>query len=349
MGPTIEVTKAPRPPLGDASNRVNQSKTNSTGKGKNSDSAGKKRKSQNSLEDDIAAYKQNLDHVISPNHFDLDEFIKNADIFDDNVSGTCQDVRDEINKVIDRGIMNKTEFAKAIGVSAKSLSDFLKLDGKMAGSGSKAYRNAYAWFGQRKFAKIDMPEANKRQKTNSSGPATGKSNDNPPPQQEKSAQPKQKGKANTGVPDISGIQLPGEEDDDVWVYDTCDEMRKKINAHLRKSTGLSLAQFCRDLKAQLHKPDSPNVTSSTLNKFLSYKGPISGAKSIVYYASYVYFEKIRIAQGKPKSVHRQNVEDRHPNGLDRTIDHTTTFLTRGSERATFDKYGSFSISGGSGW
>ncbi|KAI0140514.1 hypothetical protein GGR57DRAFT_488015 [Xylariaceae sp. FL1272] len=350
MGPTIEVTKAPRPPLGDASNRINQSPAKSTGKGKISDTAGKKRKSQTSLEDDIAAYKQNLDHVISPNHFDLDQLIKNADIiFDDTVRGTCADVRDDINKVLDRGIMNKTEFTKSIGVSASSLNDFLKLDGKMAGSGSKTYRNAYAWFEQRKLAEIDMPEVNKRQKTNADNPAPNKSNANPPPQQKKSSQPKQKAKANTGVPDISGIHLDGEEDDGVQIYDTCDEMRKKINAHLRKSTGLTLAQFCRDLKSQLHRDDSPNITSSILNRFLSHKGPISGAKSIVYYASYVYFEKLRLAQGKPKSVHRQTVEDCHPNGMDRTVDHTTTFFTMANERPCFDKYGNFSISGGSRW
>ncbi|RYP58586.1 hypothetical protein DL769_008900 [Monosporascus sp. CRB-8-3] len=52
-------------------------------------------------------------------------------------------------------------------------------------------------------------------------------------------------------PDISDVYLPGEVTDFVPVWDTCDEIRRKINVHL-KTSGLPQAQFCRDLCAQLN-------------------------------------------------------------------------------------------------
>lgn len=100
----------------------------------------------------------------------------------------------------------------------------------------------------------------------------------------------------------------GEETDSVKVYDSCDEIRKKIAAHLRKP-GVTAAQFCRDLLAQYHgdkKP--PQIQSGQLTKFRGYKGADTGNTSCVFYAAYVFFEKMRLAEGKPKSKHRLEME-----------------------------------------
>lgn len=53
--------------------------------------------------------------------------------------------------------------------------------------------------------------------------------------------------------DISAIHLDGEEDDRVPIFDSCDEVRRKINAHLKKP-GVTQAQFCRDIWARMPPP-----------------------------------------------------------------------------------------------
>jgi hypothetical protein len=38
------------------------------------------------------------------------------------------------------------------------------------------------------------------------------------------------------------------------------------------------------------------------------KGALTGASSSVFYGAYVFFEKIRLAEGKPKTQHRLDME-----------------------------------------
>lgn len=91
------------------------------------------------------------------------------------------------------------------------------------------------------------------------------------------------------------------------VFDSADELRKKISAHL-KTPGLAQAQFRRDLYAQLHAPTCKSIHSSSLSDFRGKKGPIAGCTSTVFYAAYAYFEKSRLAKGKPKSHRRREME-----------------------------------------
>ncbi|KAJ7633375.1 hypothetical protein DFH06DRAFT_1055783 [Mycena polygramma] len=115
-----------------------------------------------------------------------------------------------------------------------------------------------------------------------------------------------------GVPndakDLFSITLPGDEDATVEIYDTCDELRRKINALLRTGT-ITKAALLRDMSRAAYA-DAPNIQSKQLTDFLTKKGPTSGSTSRVCYASYVYFEKKRIAEGKAKSKHRRDMEDR---------------------------------------
>ncbi|XDG02628.1 hypothetical protein ABKA04_002243 [Annulohypoxylon sp. FPYF3050] len=255
---------------------------------------------ETSLEDEIAAYKQNLDDTIKPH------------TFEDDPMPSCQTVRNRINKLLDSGIMTKTEFTKAIGCSSvNTLNAFLRQTGPNGGSSSTAYYNAWAWFRQREVANLKMPDMKKKQ-TQEAG-ATGST-----------ARGSKAAGAST-LPDISNIELPGEEVDDVSVWDTCDEVRKKINAHLR-TTGMSQAQFCREIFAQLNQPKIKSIQSKQLNDFLRGKGPRTGAKSTVFYAAWVYLEKLRIAAGKPKSKFREDMEDiwSGMGGFDRTADNRTS-------------------------
>jgi len=45
------------------------------------------------------------------------------------------------------------------------------------------------------------------------------------------------------------------------------------------------------------------------------KGKTDGASNGTYYAAYVYFEKVRILEGKKKTAKRESNEVAHPNGF----------------------------------
>ncbi|KAK2604147.1 hypothetical protein N8I77_007101 [Diaporthe amygdali] len=260
----------------------------------------RKRKSETSSDDAIAAYKQNLDHITVPDLIDLD----------------CSAVRSLIRKVLDRGIFKKGEFCIAIGSSNNAVNRFLAQRGLDGGSGSDVYDNAWTWFKRRELAGLRMPSiaaAQKKQKTTATGPSFA---------------------------DISNIHLDGEETDSVPVFDTCDVIRKKITTHLLKTPGLTQAQFCRDLYAQLKAPTCKSIQSKMLNDFRGKKGPTAGCTSSVYYAAYVYFEKLRIAEGKSKSNHRLEMEAIYPRrGMDRERDDTQGFWTVRDQVPVMDEYG----------
>jgi hypothetical protein len=94
--------------------------------------------------------------------------------------------------------------------------------------------------------------------------------------------------------DLADIHLKGEEDETRPIFDTCDDIRKKINDHL-KSPGVTQAGFSRELSEML--PQS-KVSPRQLASFLKMKGPRAGGHNIAFYAVYVYFEKLRLKEGK---------------------------------------------------
>ena len=234
---------------------------------------------------------------------DLDDIDTTGMMVDQN----CDQVRRKIRRYLDPGA-KKGEFCDAIGVSSNSLNSFLGQNGKMKGSLSDSYLGAWSFFKKRDMAGLKMPNPNsKKQKTSDSGTSTTASGSN------KEAPAK-------GRTDMSTIELPCQWDDDVPVYDTCAEVRKKISTHLQKQ-GVTKAQFCRDLYAQLHSSDAPaKIQPGQLDTFRNKKGPNAGNTSSVYYAAYVYFEKMRLAEGKPKSKHRLEMENVWPQGTDRVHD-----------------------------
>ncbi|KAI1340093.1 hypothetical protein F5Y15DRAFT_415514 [Xylariaceae sp. FL0016] len=57
----------------------------------------------------------------------------------------------------------------------------------------------------------------------------------------------------------------------------------------------------------------------------------TGAKGSVFYAAYVYFEKVRILQGKPKTEFREEVEELWVNGFDLTMNNNTSVMVSAAE------------------
>lgn len=309
--------------------------------------ASKKRKSgpETSLAEDITAYKQDLSHI------EVDGLY---------VDMGCAAVRTRINQVLDGGIMKKGEFCSAIGSSNRSLNTFLQKRGS-DGSNTESYTNAWAWFKQRELAGLKLPDVKKRQKAEAAAAAAATGSDasgaGPAAKKSKTAA------ASDTLPDLTQIHLEGEETDSVPVFDSADELRKKISAHL-KTPGLTQAQFCRDLFAQLHVPTCKSIQSKQLSDFRGKKGPIEGCASAVFYTAYVYFEKMRLAKGKPKSNHRTEMERvydgegmprdrdgrtrwvRSPQNFNRIVftNSLFRFWVGPGERITMDPYGQVHIS-----
>ncbi|KAI1771747.1 hypothetical protein F4818DRAFT_202785 [Hypoxylon cercidicola] len=139
--------------------------------------------------------------------------------------------------------------------------------------------------------------------------------------------------------DVSGVALDGQDTEEVPVYDTCDEIRKKIRAFLRKPD-VSQQAFCRAISECC--ADEHKVQSRQLNSFLGKKGPMEGNTSTAFYGSYVFFEKLRMKEGKPKSQMRQEMENIHRNGVN-TTDQERFWLCKGNDRPVRDKYGRMHI------
>ncbi|RYP01591.1 hypothetical protein DL764_006157 [Monosporascus ibericus] len=121
----------------------------------------------------------------------------------------------------------KGEFCDAVGNS------FLKKIGTVDGYASKVYQNSWDRFNQREIAGLEMPDEKKRRNIETA--AT-----------QNTAAPAVVGRAVApapSIPSFSHIHLPGEEIDDVKIYDTCDEIRRKINEHLKTPDSKSLAGF----------------------------------------------------------------------------------------------------------
>lgn len=177
------------------------------------------------------------------------------------------------------------------------------------------YENAWSWFKQREVAGLKMPDV-KRQAAEAKAAAKAAGDAGPAAKKTKTGTATA---AASTLDQLKDISLWGEETDSVQVFDSADEIRKKINAHL-KTPGPTQAQFCRDLCAQLRAPTCKAIQTKQLTDFRSKKGPLSGITSSVFYSAYVLFEKTRLANGKPKSKHRLDMEKAHPGGLDRSRD-----------------------------
>jgi len=259
------------------------------------------------------------------------------------IDQNCDQVRRKIVRFLDAGEMTKTAFAKELGVRMKSLTNFLAEHGAHKGSGSASYDQAFYFFKERELRGIKITnkaQLAKKQKVTAKAAAAAKAPvaavatgptatpaavtttiTSPAPTSAPAAPAAKKGAfpfGNSSGLDLSTVTLDGEDTDTVLIFDSCDEVRRKINVHM-KNPGVTQAQFCRDILAQMKAPKKPNnIQGSQLARFRGMNGPEAGAASVVFYGAYVFFEKIRIKEGKPKSKHRLVMEKMWgPEGFER--------------------------------
>ena len=231
-----------------------------------------------------------------------------------HITDSCDVVRRKIHNFINSGGMKVGEFQNAIGVSGNSYSRFMSQKGPHKGDGCDAYQEAFIFFKKRELQGIKEPK--KRVK--------------------KEDQDKKL--------DVSGVHLDGEENGAVEIYDTCDEVRRKLAAHLRESS-VSQAAFLRALSGMV--PQEKKFTAGQLRSFQSKKGPLAGSSAEIYYAAYVFFEKLRVKEGKDKSKLRKGTEEAwaRDGGIPREGE--PSFWCRDGEAPVQDKYGRVSFQRGS--
>jgi len=247
---------------------------------------------------------------------------RKADEYDDDdsdegvyVTQNCDQIRRKIHAFINSGEMKVGEFQKAIGVNSKGYGMFMGQSGRDKGSGSNTYVEAFKFFKKREEKGLKIAASKKKAKTADAVTSNG---------------------------DLDAIRLEGEDDVSVPIFDSCDEIRRKIRAYLAGSNGTQ-ADFLRAIAKPYN--DGRKIQSKVLNDFLGKKGAYAGNTSAVFYGAYVFFEKMRIRDGKPKSKHRQDMEKAHGSGgLDtkRRRDHVWCLA---GQRPYEDKLGQLHFSG----
>ena len=227
------------------------------------------------------------------------------------ITETCDQVRAKINKLINSGEMKVTHFQRECKISPPSYHSFMKLKGPEAGSGNNTFAAAFRFFEKRRKNGVREPSKKKVKKNDEAKKL-----------------------------DVSGVKLDGEEHGSIPVYDTCDEIRRKIAAYLR-NPNVTKAGFNRELAKGL--PEGTNLQVQGIDNFQRKKGPMAGNTSRTYYAAYVFFEKQRIQLGKPKSKHRLHCEAEWPNGVETSHLMDRGFLCGPNERPVLDKWGKVSF------
>ncbi|KAI9057093.1 hypothetical protein FKP32DRAFT_1598581 [Trametes sanguinea] len=101
------------------------------------------------------------------------------------------------------------------------------------------------------------------------------------------------------------VVLEGEKERAVPIYDDCNEVRRKIRRLLRQP-GFKITHWLKEIG---------DINYNSYQRFMRATGPTGGAENGTYYAAYVYFEKVRIFEGKKKTAKRIRNEKEHPGGL----------------------------------
>ncbi|OBT56530.1 hypothetical protein VE04_03316 [Pseudogymnoascus sp. 24MN13] len=249
----------------------------------------------------------------------------------------CAVVRAQIRAFLAEG-NTAVAFRKLLRATPDSYNGFMKQQGRDAGIAAETYRNAVLFFAKRDRRAKRAAEANLSAAAPVLVAPVGVAASEPVAKRRKQdAPPAANRTVDNSIYDVSDIHLEKEERDAVPVFDTCDDVRIKIRAFFRQPD-CTQASLLRKLGAQyILAPRA--LRSPQVNTFMRQKGPLEGNSSGIFYAAYVYFEKLRIKQGKKKSAKREEMERKWgPGGVDRTAGGGTFWCKQG-EVPVQDDYG----------
>lgn len=212
-------------------------------------------------------------------------------------------------------------------------------NGTQKGCGSDTYTSALQYFQKYEQSGMPLPAPKKAKSSRSASTVSARSASSAPSATSTSAIPSAADIATAHAT----INLDGEYSDSVPVYDTCDDIRRKINAYLQKSSEPQ-ASFLRTLMSQYHT-QTKTIQSVQLQRFRNMKGPDAGNTNPVYYAAYVFFEKERMRTGKAKSEGRKKMEAIYPSGMDTDRPARKGIWTSGNSNVSKNKYGQWVVDG----
>lgn len=197
----------------------------------------------------------------------------------------CNQIRNRINAFLNSGETKITHFQRELRINSNSYGRFMKLKGPWSGTDNQTMEAAYLFFKKRELAGVKIPKKKAKM-----------------------------GDSNLAQYDVSGIHLDGEDEEAVPVYDSCNDVRPKVNAHLRESP-MTQAAFLREICKTF--PEGKNIQSVQHKRFMTRSGALDGQESPVYYGAYVYFEKMRVRDNGKKSNKRLEMEQHWPLGVPR--------------------------------
>ncbi|KAK4454474.1 hypothetical protein QBC34DRAFT_421459 [Podospora aff. communis PSN243] len=146
---------------------------------------------------------------------------------------------------------------------------------------------------------------------------------------------------------MTEVPLLGDDDGSIPIFDTCDEVRRKIKLFLKR-VGVNQPGFLRGLariRPKNKEYKGKTMSAASFQAFMKLRGPSAGAEKAIFYVAYVFFEKLRIRDGKPKTELREKVEDVWGKYRDPTtgrwgfLINRKNLVCRDNEKIVEDKYG----------
>jgi len=206
-------------------------------------------------------------------------------------------IRSELQKYIDEckaaGTMTQTRIIEKMGVNNNTFRRFM--NPKTYKDQWSATQNGTYWAAAKLLAEVKYENEKrgiKRKSSSSSDSDNGNSS---------------KISKAEAIAFLDRINAVEDVTDDDAVFDSCPQIVVKIKAFLQRD-GMTKTHLLRALG---------NLNSNSMNRFLMGKGQ-DQCSNVTYKAAYVFFEKLRILEGREKSSARLKNEAEHPNGFSLT-------------------------------
>ncbi|MCJ1326665.1 hypothetical protein MMC10_003330 [Thelotrema lepadinum] len=256
---------------------------------------------------------------------------------------TPQQIRRKITVFLQNSGTLVKDFKAQLGVGDGTYGRFMREHGSKTGWESDTFVAACEFFRDREARGEKMPKPSDNPKNKSSNKknsgAGSKRKSDASNDDTGVAKKQKKTDEKEGLTDVSDVYLPGEESEDVPIYNTCDEIRRKMRRLLAKP-GVTQTAFARALSAQYPEASEKKVAAHNFRTFLARSGPQAGAESNVFYAAYVWFEKERVKFGKKKDKHREEMEDVWGGaGMDRMDGSRRGLICLAGTRPAVDEFG----------